>query len=64
MGCTSAFPTLPAASVTRSPRTGCTLTQIYGIGDIGAVTIISIVGDVRRFPTRGHFARVQQPPHR
>jgi transposase len=35
---------------------GCTLTQIYGIGDVGAATIISIVGDVRRFPTRGHFA--------
>jgi transposase len=29
---------------------GCTLTQIYGIGDVGAATIVSIVGDVRRFP--------------
>jgi transposase len=36
--------------------TGCTLTQVYGIGDIGAATIVTIVGDVRRFPTRGHFA--------
>jgi transposase len=35
---------------------GCTLTQIYGIGDIGAATIVAIVGDVHRFPTRGHFA--------
>ncbi len=35
---------------------GCTLTQIYGIGDVGAATIVAIVGDVRRFPTRGHFA--------
>jgi transposase len=35
---------------------GWTLTQIYGIGDVGAATIIAIVGDVHRFPTRGHFA--------
>ena len=35
---------------------GCTLGELYGIGDIGAATIVSIIGDVRRFPTRGHFA--------
>ncbi|WP_370324573.1 transposase [Euzebya sp.] len=35
---------------------GTTLTSIYGIADIGAATIISIVGDVSRFPTAGHFA--------
>jgi transposase len=35
---------------------GCTLADIYGIGDIGAATIVAIVGDVHRFPTRGHFA--------
>ena len=35
---------------------GTTLTDIFGIGDIGAATIIAGVGDVHRFPTRGHFA--------
>jgi len=35
---------------------GTTLTSIYGIADIGAATIIAIVGDVSRFPTAGHFA--------
>lgn len=32
------------------------LTSIAGIGPVAAATIISIVGDVRRFPTAGHFA--------
>lgn len=36
--------------------TGCTLTTIYGIADVSAATILAIVGDVHRFPTRGHFA--------
>ena len=35
---------------------GTTLTDIFGIGDIGAATIIAAVGDVHRFPSRGHFA--------
>ncbi len=35
---------------------GTTLTAIYGIGAVGAATILGIVGDVRRFPNRGHFA--------
>lgn len=35
---------------------GTTLTSIYGIGDVGAATIIAIVGDVSRFSTAGHFA--------
>lgn len=35
---------------------GTCLTDIDGIGRIGAATIIGIVGDVRRFPTAGHFA--------
>jgi|AntDryMetagUQ889_1029465.scaffolds.fasta_scaffold09071_1 transposase len=35
---------------------GTTLTSIYGVGDVGAATIISIVGDVTRYPTAGHFA--------
>ncbi|MDQ3708517.1 MAG: transposase [Actinomycetota bacterium] len=35
---------------------GTTLTDIHGIGEIGAATILSIVDDPSRFPTRGHFA--------
>ncbi|WP_370325165.1 transposase [Euzebya sp.] len=30
--------------------------QPDGIADVGAATIIAIVGDVSRFPTAGHFA--------
>ncbi len=33
-----------------------TLTDIHGIGDVGAATIIGIVDDPTRFPTSGHFA--------
>ncbi|MFP5308040.1 MAG: IS110 family transposase [Actinomycetes bacterium] len=36
--------------------TGTTLVDIPGIGAVGAATILSIVGDVRRLPTEGHFA--------
>ncbi len=35
---------------------GSTLTELYGMGDIGAATILAIVGDVTRFPSQGHFA--------
>ena len=35
---------------------GTTLTDIAGIGPICAATIIGYVGDVARFPTKGHFA--------
>ena len=35
---------------------GTTLTQIFGIGPILAARIIGMVGDVRRFPTKAHFA--------
>ena len=35
---------------------GTCLTEIDGIGRVAAATIIAIVGDVRRFPTAGHFA--------
>jgi transposase len=35
---------------------GTTLTDIHGIGDVGAATIIGIVDDPTRFPTSGHFA--------
>jgi transposase len=33
-----------------------TLTDIFGIGPILAAKIIALVGDIRRFPTKGHFA--------
>jgi transposase len=35
---------------------GTCLTDIDGIGPVAAATIISIVGDVRRFPNADHFA--------
>jgi transposase len=35
---------------------GTTLTQICGVGPILAATILGTVGDVTRFPTKGHFA--------
>jgi transposase len=35
---------------------GTTLTSIYGIGEIGAATMIAAVGDIGRFPSAGHFA--------
>jgi transposase len=35
---------------------GTTLTDLQGIGAVGAATIISIAGDLTRFPTIGHFA--------
>jgi transposase len=34
---------------------GTTLTDIFGIPDIGAATILTIVGDVQRFRSAGHF---------
>jgi transposase len=35
---------------------GTTLTHIFGIGPILAARIVGTVGDVMRFPTKGHFA--------
>jgi transposase len=35
---------------------GTTLTEIFGIGPILAARIIGTVGNVARFPTKGHFA--------
>ena len=32
------------------------LTEIFGVGPILAATIIGTVGDVRRFPSKAHFA--------
>lgn len=38
------------------PPAGDALTQIMGIGLIGAATIIAHTGDIARFPTEGHYA--------
>jgi transposase len=35
---------------------GTTLTEIFGVGPILAAKILGTVGDVARFPTKGHFA--------
>ena len=35
---------------------GSTLTEIFGVGPILAATILGMVGDVSRFPTKAHFA--------
>ena len=35
---------------------GTSLTDIVGVGPIGAATIIGYTKDVTRFPTRGHYA--------
>ena len=42
-----------AVAVTTS---GTSLTNIVGIGPIGAATIIGYTKDIARFPTRGHYA--------
>jgi len=42
-----------AVAVTAS---GTSLTNIVGVGPIGAATIIGYTKDITRFPTRGHYA--------
>jgi transposase len=37
-------------------ETTTSLTEVYGLGPILAAKIIGRVGDVRRFPSKGHFA--------
>ena len=36
---------------------GTTVTDVYGVGSIVAAILIGHTGDVRRFPTAGHYAR-------
>jgi transposase len=36
---------------------GTTVTDIHGIGPLGAAIILGHTGDITRFPTSGHFAR-------
>jgi transposase len=35
---------------------GTSLTDIYGVGPIGAATIIGYTKEIARFPTKGHYA--------
>lgn len=37
-------------------RTGTALTEIFGVGPLLAAKLIGLVGDVSRFPSKGHFA--------
>jgi transposase len=37
--------------------TGTTVTDIHGIGSLGAAIILGHTGDIARFPTSGHYAR-------
>ncbi len=36
--------------------TGSTLLELHGVGPCGAARLLGDIGDVSRFPTRGHFA--------
>jgi transposase len=42
---------------------GSRLPEIYGVGPIVAATIIGHVFDVRRYPTRHHFATANGTAH-
>jgi transposase len=35
---------------------GTSLTDVYGVGPIGAATIIGYTKEIARFPTKGHYA--------
>ena len=41
---------------TRLNTTGSRLQQLRGIGPSGAARLLADIGDIHRFPTRGHFA--------
>jgi len=43
--------------VTALEASKTTVTNVFGIGPLTAAIIVGRVGDVRRFPTAGHFAR-------
>jgi transposase len=42
--------------------TGTSLLQLHGIGPSGAARLLVEVGDITRFPDRGHFASGTAPP--
>ena len=46
-----------ARTVTAVTASKTTVDDVYGVGPIGAAIIVGHSGDVRRFPTAGHYAR-------
>ncbi|MEX1164242.1 MAG: transposase [Nitriliruptor sp.] len=54
--CNRRIPTVEARLHEALEAHGSTLTAIFGIGDVGAATILAIVGDVGRFRSAGHVA--------
>jgi transposase len=46
-----------ARTVTAVGASKTSVTDVYGVGPIGAAIFVGRSGDVRRFPTAGHFAR-------
>ena len=46
-----------ARTVTAVTASKSTVDDVYGVGPIGAAIIVGHSGDVRRFPTAGHYAR-------
>jgi transposase len=48
---------LAARIVTAVRASNTTVTNVYGVGPIVAAYLIGYSGDIRRFPTAGHYAR-------
>lgn len=46
-----------AATASAVIASGTTVTEVFGIGPLMAAIILGRTGDIRRFPTSGHFAR-------
>ena len=46
-----------ARTVTAVDASKTTVIDMYGVGSIGAAIILGHSGDIRRFPTAGHYAR-------
>jgi transposase len=46
-----------ARTVTAVTKSKTTVTDVYGVGPIGAAIIVGHSGDARRYPTAGHYAR-------
>ena len=46
-----------AATAAAVIASGTTVTEVFGIGPLMAAIILGRTGDIRRFPTSGHFAR-------
>ena len=46
-----------AATTAAVIASGTTVTEVFGIGTLMAAIIIGRTGDIRRFPSSGHFAR-------